>query len=364
MTASAASPVATTGGEPVRGLIVTALADSRRCMSTSDLRRHLDQNFNVLVMNETLYRSLAILERRGEVVKLDSRGRNAVWRLSENVQTGHCVSTPRVAARSRGWEPGTDAIMIVRTDGILLHTNRTGAVALGLPFDDNEFGTPWLELLPEDVRGQGLRALDAAVGGVRSSFIGMTDRPTRRYWEHLLSPIVDADGQIRQVLCIARDITSDLSRRTDGMERPKRRRAPRNAPVAGIGGTFTDRLNRLFAAVRAPGHGAYTNSEVIRALAEKGVHVSAPYMSQLRSGTRKRPSEHTVDALAEFFGVRPVYFADTYEREDLQYLVRLDADLRWLQLAHDPEVRRIVMLILELPERAQQEIREFLATAT
>lgn len=41
-------------------------------------------------------------------------------------------------------------------------------------------------------------------------------------------------------------------------------------------------------------------------------------------------------ALAEFFGVRPVYFDDAYDREDLQYLVRLDADLRWLQLAHDP----------------------------
>ncbi|OBF17997.1 PAS domain-containing protein [Mycobacterium sp. ACS4331] len=353
------------GGEAVRGLIMTALTDSGPTLSTSELRRHLDKNFNVAVMNETLYRSLAILEKRGDVVKLESRGRNAVWKLSVDAD----ATAPKVTP-SREWEASTDCIMIIRVDGTLLHTNRAGCAALMLPEDEVDFGMPWLELLPEEIRGRGLRALHTAVGGDRATFVGMTTRRggAPQYWENLLSPIIDSDGQVRQILCIARDITAELNRRERQTRAAQRNGADQRAagvrPMSGVGGSFADRLNRLFAAIRAPGNGAYTNSEVLRALAEKGVHISAPYMSQLRSGVRRRPSEQAVIAIAEFFGVRPVYFDDTYDREDLQYLVRLDADLRWLQLAHDPEVRRIVSMILELPAHGQAEIREHLARAT
>ncbi|MCV7320457.1 PAS domain-containing protein [Mycolicibacterium confluentis] len=353
------------GGEAVRGLIVTALTNAGPTLSTSQLRRHLDENFNVAVMNETLYRSLAILEKRGEVVKLESRGRNALWKLSADADL-----TAAKVAPSREWQAGTDCIMIIRVDGTLLHANRAGCVAMKLPEDEVEFGMPWLELLPEEIRGRGLRALHSAVGGDRATFVGMTTRRggSLQYWENLLSPIIDSDGQVRQILCIARDITADLHRSGRSPQGGRRNGVDRHAgsvrALAGIGGSFADRLNRLFAAIRAPGNGAYTNSEVLRALAEKGVHVSAPYMSQLRSGVRRRPSEQAVIALAEFFGVRPVYFDDAYDREDLQYLVRLDADLRWLQLAHDPQVRRIVTMILELPPDGQDEIREHLARAT
>ncbi|MEV6661078.1 helix-turn-helix transcriptional regulator [Nocardia fluminea] len=39
-----------------------------------------------------------------------------------------------------------------------------------------------------------------------------------------------------------------------------------------------------------------------------GHRISAPYLSQLRSGHRDNPSPKTVAALAEYFQVRPDYF--------------------------------------------------------
>ena len=53
--------------------------------------------------------------------------------------------------------------------------------------------------------------------------------------------------------------------------------------------TFAARLNRLFDTVYPPGRGAHTSAEVIAALKAEGVTMSAPYLSQLRSGNRTNP---------------------------------------------------------------------------
>ncbi len=108
---------------------------------------------------------------------------------------------------------------------------------------------------------------------------------------------------------------------------------------------FPDKLNRLFAAVFPPARGPYTGREVSRTLRMRGFDVSEPYISQLRSGQRKRPSWRVIAELAEFFGVRPEYFTD----EDPYYTRILDAELHWLELAHDPMVRRLTTALLELP---------------
>lgn len=65
--------------------------------------------------------------------------------------------------------------------------------------------------------------------------------------------------------------------------------------------TFAARLNRLFETVYPPGRGPHTSAEVIAALKAEGITMSAPYLSQLRSGNRTNPSA-TMTALANFFG--------------------------------------------------------------
>lgn len=74
--------------------------------------------------------------------------------------------------------------------------------------------------------------------------------------------------------------------------------------------SFADRLNRLFETVRAPNGGLYTNTEVAQWVTDAGGRLSAPYLSQLRSGRNPRPAYDIVSALSAFFGVRPEYFSN------------------------------------------------------
>lgn len=87
--------------------------------------------------------------------------------------------------------------------------------------------------------------------------------------------------------------------------------------------TFSARLNRLFDTVYPPGRGPHTSAEVIAALKAEGITMSAPYLSQLRSGNRTNPSSATMAALANFFRIRPAYFTDDeyYEKLDKELVV-------------------------------------------
>ena len=114
--------------------------------------------------------------------------------------------------------------------------------------------------------------------------------------------------------------------------------------------TFAARLNRLFDTVYPPGRGPYTASEAVVALRSAGITISAPYLSQLRSGNRTNPSVATMSALAKFFGVEPAFFTDD------RYYTELDKELSWLDATRDEEVRRIATRVMELSPRARQEL--------
>lgn len=91
----------------------------------------------------------------------------------------------------------------------------------------------------------------------------------------------------------------------------------------------------------------------------RGYKLSAPYLSQLRTGERTAPSEQTVKMIADFFGVRSEYFTDPGG----SYAKQVDSDLRWLELAHDPDVRRLTTMLLELSaETAEQLVADVLDT--
>lgn len=116
--------------------------------------------------------------------------------------------------------------------------------------------------------------------------------------------------------------------------------------------TFAARLNRLFDAVYPPGRGPHTSAEVIAALKLEGITMSAPYLSQLRSGNRTNPSSATMVALANFFRIKPAYFTDD------DYYEKLDKELAWLANMRDEGVRRIATRAVGLSPEAQQDIVE------
>jgi transcriptional regulator with XRE-family HTH domain len=114
--------------------------------------------------------------------------------------------------------------------------------------------------------------------------------------------------------------------------------------------TFAARLNRLFDTVYPPGRGPHTSAEVIAALKSEGVTMSAPYLSQLRSGNRTNPSSTTMAALANFFRIKPAYFTDD------EYYEKLDHELSWLATMRDEDVRRIAVRAVGLSPEAKQDL--------
>jgi hypothetical protein len=91
--------------------------------------------------------------------------------------------------------------------------------------------------------------------------------------------------------------------------------------------TFSALLNHLFNTAYPPGRGPHTSAELVAGLANQGIQISAPYVSQLRSGVRTRPSWPTIEGIAKFFRVSPAYFTDDYYRqlvdEDLSLLAAM-----------------------------------------
>jgi transcriptional regulator with XRE-family HTH domain len=116
--------------------------------------------------------------------------------------------------------------------------------------------------------------------------------------------------------------------------------------------TFSARLNRLFDTVYPPGRGPHTSAEVIAALKAEGITMSAPYLSQLRSGNRTNPSSATMAALANFFRIKSAYFTDD------DYYEKLDKELAWLSTMRDEGVRRIAVKTIGLSSQAQQNVAE------
>jgi transcriptional regulator with XRE-family HTH domain len=114
--------------------------------------------------------------------------------------------------------------------------------------------------------------------------------------------------------------------------------------------TFAARLNRLFETVYPPGRGQHTSAEVIAALKAEGITMSAPYLSQLRSGNRTNPSAATMAALANFFRIKPAYFTDD------EYFERLNQELTWLAEMRDEGVRRIAARTVGLSPEAKEDL--------
>lgn len=101
-----------------------------------------------------------------------------------------------------------DCIKILRTDGTLIHMNKSGCDALGVA-PDSGFGHRWLPLLPPEVREKGEKALQQAIQGENARFAGMSviAGMTPMHWDNILTPVKGPDGQVTSILCVSRDIT-------------------------------------------------------------------------------------------------------------------------------------------------------------
>lgn len=101
-----------------------------------------------------------------------------------------------------------DCIKIITPDGKLEHMNKSGCMALLGQERVKKFGMDWLTLLPPEVREQGAKAIKTAARGKNARFAGMsTHGDTVMYWDNILTPVHDEQGNTTSILCVSRDIT-------------------------------------------------------------------------------------------------------------------------------------------------------------
>ncbi len=120
------------------------------------------------------------------------------------------------------------------------------------------------------------------------------------------------------------------------------------------GKTFADRLNHLFATVRAPHGGEHSNEHVAQIVAARtGATCSREYIRLLRAGERTNPTVRHVQALADVFGVPVAYFFDDQVERD----VNQDLEARQLQDAmRDAGVRHVAHRMVGLSDASLRTV--------
>jgi PAS domain S-box-containing protein len=107
------------------------------------------------------------------------------------------------------FERSADCIKIIDLDGSIQRVNPGAAQALELDDLSVLHETRWEALWPEASRELVVQAVAAGARGERSQFVAFcpTARGTPRWWDVIVSPIVDAQGAVRELMAISRDVT-------------------------------------------------------------------------------------------------------------------------------------------------------------
>lgn len=129
--------------------------------------------------------------------------------------------------------------------------------------------------------------------------------------------------------------------------------------------TIADRLKALHDRVPDPSTGKpFTYRAMSHVLAERGHEISAPYLSQLFTGSRTSPSFSTVRALAGFYGVSLAYFDLADNETPRSVLQQLDMlaiarDQRFKQImargATQTDRQELIQALLEAIEEANRD---------
>lgn len=126
----------------------------------------------------------------------------------QNKKAGQVNLMEQLGAYENMLDVSVDCIKVLDTNGNVKHMNLSGRKALGVALDEKEFGMKWMDLLPIEIRGRGKKALNEAINGHNARFAGKSvGAGITQYWDNILTPIVDENGQTQSILCVSRDVT-------------------------------------------------------------------------------------------------------------------------------------------------------------
>lgn len=106
-------------------------------------------------------------------------------------------------------ESSADCVKLIDLDGRLQFMNKQGLAALEIEDASRILGGNWAELLPREERPKVEAAIQAARNGQVGRFNAECPTATgeSRWWDVIVTPICDEQGQPRQLLAISRDLT-------------------------------------------------------------------------------------------------------------------------------------------------------------
>jgi PAS domain S-box-containing protein len=133
----------------------------------------------------------------------------ATWRdITARQQTEEALRQSE-EFKKRILDSSSDCIKVLSLDGLLMYINTGGLCLMEIDDLNSYLNTEWLCFWDGSHRQQAEQALAAAKTGEVSIFRGYcpTFKGTPKWWEVVVSPILDASGQIERILLISRDIT-------------------------------------------------------------------------------------------------------------------------------------------------------------
>lgn len=144
-----------------------------------------------------------VLDEQGDVIRIAIVARD----ISERVMTEQALRNSEELYRTLA-EASTDLIFIIGRDDRVEYVNSYGAGMVHKPAD-RIIGNPREALFPPEVAQAQKKALDRVFAtGTFVRTEGALTFGGRRYWyDHVLTPLKDADGRVRSVLGISRNIT-------------------------------------------------------------------------------------------------------------------------------------------------------------
>ncbi|MFN6487268.1 MULTISPECIES: PAS domain-containing protein [unclassified Nostoc] len=111
--------------------------------------------------------------------------------------------------KNRILDSSSDCIKVLSLDGRLLYMNTGGLCLMEIDDLNSYLNTEWLCFWEGSSQQQAKQALAATKAGEVSIFRGYcpTKKGTPKWWEVVVSPMLDASGQVEKILLISRDIS-------------------------------------------------------------------------------------------------------------------------------------------------------------
>ncbi|MDZ7953598.1 PAS domain-containing protein [Nostoc sp. DedQUE09] len=133
----------------------------------------------------------------------------ATWRDITTRQQTEIALRQSEEFKNRILDSSSDCINVLSLDGRLLYMNTGGLCLMEIDDLNSYLNTEWLCFWEGSSRQQAEDALTAAKTGEVSIFRGYcpTAKGTPKWWEVVVSPILDGSGQLERILLISRDIT-------------------------------------------------------------------------------------------------------------------------------------------------------------